>query len=218
MSLAKIPVIALTSWAFKKCIAPPNPPPPKDSKIIRSNRAETEWYSYVVTQYAAHLQYLIGFLEITTILASTYPAPNLRLSPANIMGAALILAGARLRLAAFRHMGALFTFGASIHPAHRLVTAGPYAAVRHPSYTGMLLSHPGWFLWQLARGAWVRESGLLGTAVGKVAVGAYAVFIVVFPLYLVLSRMEVEDRALRERFGREWDEWAGRVRYRVIPA
>jgi len=40
---------------------------------------------------------------------------------------------------------------------------------------------------------------------------------VVFPLYLVLSRMEVEDRALRKRFGREWDEWAGRVRYQVIP-
>jgi protein-S-isoprenylcysteine O-methyltransferase Ste14 len=183
-----------------------------------------------------HLQYLIGFLEIITILASTYPssplsrwvltltttnsapgAPNLHLSPANILGAALILAGARLRLSTFRHMGALFTFGASIHPAHRLVTAGPYAAVWHPSYTGMLLSHPGWFLWQFARGSWVRESGVLGTAVGKIAVGAYAVFIVVFPLYLVLSRMEVEDRALRERFGREWDEWAGRVRYRVIP-
>ncbi|KAF9485675.1 hypothetical protein BDN70DRAFT_537351 [Pholiota conissans] len=230
MLLAKIPLVAIASWAFKICIAPPHPPPPKGSKLIRANRAETEWYSYILTVYAARLQYFIAFLEITTILALTYPSsslpasilaytgtPNLTLSAIPLIGFVLILTGASIRLSTFHYMGPLFTFGASIHPNHRLITHGPYSFVRHPSYTGMMLSHPGWFLWQFGRGSWVRESGVLGTVLGRTVVAMYAIFIVAFPLYLVLSRIKVEDRILKEKFGKKWEEWAGRVKYTVIP-
>ncbi|KAF8964771.1 hypothetical protein BDZ97DRAFT_1814404 [Flammula alnicola] len=235
MSLAKIPLIALVSWAFRKCITPPNPPPPKDAQRISSRKIEAQWYARQVTVSAAYLQYLAGVAEIATILACKYPLSplsrlvlstlvlrggdptNLSLSTLHKVGATLLLLGTLIRLATFRYLGKLFVFEASVQRDHRLVTGGPYAVVRHPSYTGMMISHPGWCLWQFCAGSWVRECGLLNTLLGRVAVLGYVVFIVALPLYIVLSRMEKEDRALREHFGKEWDVWAQRVRYCVVP-
>jgi len=34
---------------------------------------------------------------------------------------------------------------------------------------------------------------------------------------VTLGRMSVEDDILRKQFGAEWDNWAKRVPYRVIP-
>jgi len=32
-----------------------------------------------------------------------------------------------------------------------------------------------------------------------------------------IKRTIVEDAMLKKEFGKEWDEWAGRVKYRMIP-
>lgn len=34
---------------------------------------------------------------------------------------------------------------------------------------------------------------------------------------LIPARMKVEDKRLRRHFGREWDEYAVRVAYRLVP-
>lgn len=36
-------------------------------------------------------------------------------------------------------------------------------------------------------------------------------------LYLTLGRMHAEDGALKKEFGKEWDEYAQRVPYCVLP-
>lgn len=36
-------------------------------------------------------------------------------------------------------------------------------------------------------------------------------------LGVTLGRMKMEDAALRAQFGKEWDDWAKRVPYSVIP-
>lgn len=46
--------------------------------------------------------------------------------------------------------------------------------------------------------------------------GCYLVF-VMGGITVALVRPHVEDALLRERFGAEWDEWAKRVPYRLIP-
>jgi protein-S-isoprenylcysteine O-methyltransferase Ste14 len=33
----------------------------------------------------------------------------------------------------------------------------------------------------------------------------------------LLSRIGTEDEALRRVFGAEWEKWAGRVRYKLVP-
>ena len=47
--------------------------------------------------------------------------------------------GGLIRYKCYRTLGSMFTFEMSIRKDHILVTSGPYAIVRHPSYTGIIL-------------------------------------------------------------------------------
>jgi protein-S-isoprenylcysteine O-methyltransferase Ste14 len=76
-----------------------------------------------------------------------------------------------------------------------LVTAGPYAIVRHPGYLGLLLALPAA---ALALGSWFA----LPSAV------AYSA--------LVTRRASVEDRYLQANL-EDYAEYASRVRFRLIP-
>ncbi|KJA15132.1 hypothetical protein HYPSUDRAFT_149564 [Hypholoma sublateritium FD-334 SS-4] len=144
-------------------------------------------------------------------------AANLRLTPATLVGALMMLAGTLLRVVTYRYLGPFFRFEASIQKDHALVTGGSYAVVRHPSYSGLLLSHVGWFLWQFGAGSWLRESGLWETVGGKFDVSVFAGLVILGSLSVTLGRMASEDRALQARFGAQWDRWVNRVRYMVVP-
>lgn len=97
------------------------------------------------------------------------PPPLLVASPLIILGALATLFGAILRVACFRALGPLFTFELAITPSHSLVTTGPYAWVRHPSYTGIYLTLLGASAVGLAPGAWLRECALrLGACTASV--------------------------------------------------
>lgn len=133
------------------------------------------------------------------------------------IGGAMIVAGTLIRLTTYRYLGKFFKFEASIQKDHQLVTGGPYAFVRHPSYTGLILSHPGWVLWHFGEGSWVRESGMWNTFAGKFVILGFFVSIICGMLYLVLMRMKNEDDALRKQFGKNWDTWAKNVPYFLIP-
>ena len=104
----------------------------------------------------------------------------------------------------------------SITKDHSLVTSGPYGIVRHPSYTGGIMTVASVFLLHATKGSWVRESGLLQYLPGKVAAGIF-VFLITPATVVLLLRMKAEDRALRRQFGDKWDSWAARVRYMIIP-
>ena len=57
---------------------------------------------------------------------------------------------------------------------------------------------------------WIGESGTDGVVL-SVLVG------MVYVSWLFVKRAEAEDQALKEAFGKEWEEWARVVRYRFIP-
>jgi protein-S-isoprenylcysteine O-methyltransferase Ste14 len=79
----------------------------------------------------------------------------------------------------------------------RLVTTGPFAVIRHPTYLSHTLMLLGLFLW----------SGV--TALGIVTVlDALAVTSAVIPL---------EERELSERFGKEYEEYRRKVPSRFFP-
>jgi len=129
----------------------------------------------------------------------------------------MVITGTLIRIITYRYLGEFFRFQASIQHDHKLVTGGPYSIVRHPAYTGLLISHLGWFLWQFWEGSWVRESGLLGTAHGKITALSYAVVVILGQLYLALTRISKEDEALRKTFGKRWEDWAKKVPYCAVP-
>jgi len=54
--------------------------------------------------------------------------------------------GGIIRHMCYQSMGSMFTVERSIRKDHILVTWGPYAIVRHPSYTGLLIVFIGMIL------------------------------------------------------------------------
>ena len=113
-----------------------------------------------------------------------------------VVGLALIWAGLALRLWAFHTLGQLFKVRIEIQPGHRVVQDGPYRFLRHPSYTGSLVSLLG-----------------LGVALGSLLSVAAAVLI---PAVGLVVRIEHEERQLREALGGEYERYAERTR-RLIP-
>ena len=178
---------------------------------------------------------MAGIAEIATILAWNFRSSDfsqstlsllvmkggrpegLQLTPIIALGGIMIIIGSLIRLVTYRYLGEFFRFEASIQHNHKLVTGGPYSIVRHPGYTGLLISYSGWFLWQFWEGTWIRESGLWDTAQGKLATLSYTIIMILVSSYLVLSRMSNEDEALRKQFGKRWEDWAKKVQYYLLP-
>ena len=112
-----------------------------------------------------------------------------------------------LGLALWLPGAALFSWAMGVNPffektvriqterGHRVVDTGPYAFVRHPGYLGFF----GWTLSApLLLGSWWAFVPAL-LAVGSIVI-----------------RTVLEDRTLRRRLS-GYEEYAGRVRYRLIP-
>jgi protein-S-isoprenylcysteine O-methyltransferase Ste14 len=60
------------------------------------------------------------------------------------------------------------------------------------------------------------ESGLWNTVLGKLLFVMYfSPFISI--IFFTLARMSKEDIALRNQFGKKWDDWAKRVPYYIFP-
>src|SRR5258705_7074103 len=86
-------------------------------------------------------------------------APAIRPSRAFVVGWVLVVLGGALRLVCYRTLGQFFTFELAIQRQQRLVTRGPYAVVRHPSYIGCIAIYAGGIMCQFCPGSWFVESG-----------------------------------------------------------
>jgi protein-S-isoprenylcysteine O-methyltransferase len=113
-----------------------------------------------------------------------------------LVGIALIWAGMAFRLWAVLTLGAFFRTSVVVQDGHQLVTAGPYRWLRHPAYTGAIVTMVGI---GLAFGNW----GSLGA-------------LILFPCLAIAYRIHAEERALTEQFGEAYRDFS-RTRSRVIP-
>ena len=139
------------------------------------------------------------------------------MSNAAAIGLTLMALGIWIRLMTYHHLGQFFRFETSIQKDHELIVSGPYSIVRHPSYTGLILIFGGLFPWYLGKGTWVMESGLWNTMLGKLLVVMYFAVLNTLGSFLLLGMMSKEDMALRDQFGKKWDDWAERVPYSIFP-
>ena len=111
-------------------------------------------------------------------------------------GLVLMAAGTALRWAAIRALWRYFTVNVSILEGQRVVRAGLYGVVRHPSYTGLLLRYLGF---GLAFANWLSAA------------------LVFLPLLCAtVYRIRVEEEALRAHFGEEYEAYAS-VTKRLVP-
>lgn len=147
--------------------------------------------------------------DIRDPTARTIPSPI-------VIGTVLMCIGTAVRLLAYNHLGRHFTFQLSLRKGHKLVTGGPYSIVRHPSYTGATVYLVGTAMSLLGPGSVYAELGLWRNALTCV-LGACLAAMLSYLMLGMCIRMPNEDLALKKEFQGEWEEYAKRTPYRLIP-
>lgn len=113
-----------------------------------------------------------------------------------LLGIGLILLGMAIRFTAIISLGRFFTVDVAIRQGHSLKTDGMYRYVRHPAYTGSLLSFLGF---GVSLNNWV------------------SLVVVVIPVTAAfLYRIKLEEEMLKESFGADYEAYK-RETYRLLP-
>lgn len=111
-------------------------------------------------------------------------------------GLLLMATGLALRFWAIRVLARFFTVDVHIQQGHELIRRGPYRWIRHPSYTGSLMTFLGF-----------------GLALGN----RWSLLVVMVPVTLAfLWRIRVEERVLADAFPTQYPDYARQTR-RLIP-
>ncbi|EIW59334.1 uncharacterized protein TRAVEDRAFT_19788 [Trametes versicolor FP-101664 SS1] len=160
-------------------------------------------------------------LPSSTIARSIMPslsptAHEPRLSSLFIAGWVMTALGGGLRFLCYHQLGRQFTYSLTIVEDHNLITTGPYAIVRHPSYIAWITFISGVLVTQLCPGSWFAECGPSGSFFGCAAMAVW----VVYNLYIVAmlpARMRREDEALKKQFGDKWVQWSRHTPYKLVP-
>lgn len=111
-------------------------------------------------------------------------------------GIALVWAGMLFRLWCIRTLGDFFSTQLVVQQAHELITAGPYRFLRHPSYTGGLITLGG-----------------LGISLGN---GLSLATLLLTGLVVYVWRIKAEEKMLARAFGERYEAYKKRS-WRLIP-
>jgi protein-S-isoprenylcysteine O-methyltransferase Ste14 len=139
------------------------------------------------------LRVFIFLIAIVLLLTTRIPLPwlYLQLWPLGLwpfwLGAAVTIAGLLFAVWAREHLGKNWSRSVTIKQDHELITAGPYAVVRHPIYTGIL-------------------TGFLGMAIAISQVRGFIVFVLFFLAFWIKLRME--EQWMRSQFGEAYAAYA----------
>ena len=158
--------------------------------------------------------FIIIFWILVALEASRSFGQKELLNSRLVSGTLLTTLASVLRLSSFKSLGHHFTYQLAILPSHKLVTTGPYAYIRHPSYTALPFIILGCALSFTSRGTVLREW------IGERNTDGVVLSVLIALLYVgwrFVERASAEDEVLKEEFGKEWEEWARVVKYRFIP-
>jgi protein-S-isoprenylcysteine O-methyltransferase Ste14 len=145
---------------------------------------------------ASRLTHVVPLLIAAYLLVRRVPLPllNDRFTPLSIwtasLGAALTFAGLAFAIWARFIIAGNWSSYVELKQDHELIVAGPYALVRHPIYTGLLVAFAGS---ALAVGEWR---------------GVLAVAIVAASFW---RKLKLEETVMRRQFGEAYARYAARV-------
>ncbi len=111
-------------------------------------------------------------------------------------GLFIIILGMIFRFFSIWTLGRFFTVDVTIRDNHKLKKDGIYKTIRHPSYSGSLLSFVGF---GISLNNWIS-----------------LIVITVLVTYAFLRRIKIEEKALSEHFGAEYLDYKENT-YRLIP-
>jgi protein-S-isoprenylcysteine O-methyltransferase Ste14 len=144
---------------------------------------------------------IIWITIILSVTAGVFAAikTNIPLVETNLLkyiGLILIIAGVVVRFTAIRTLGKFFTVNLAINNEHRLIDKGFYKYIRHPSYTGSLLSFLGLAVYF---NNWI------------------CIPVILVPIITVfIFRINIEEKLLIQQPGLNYSEYIKRTK-RLIP-
>ena len=143
--------------------------------------------------------WLVTLTAVALGIVAAYQLPFCRLPASRestVIACGLLILGAALRWYAILYLGRFFTVNVAIHSDHQVVDSGPYHFIRHPSYTGSLLTMVGF----------------------SMSLNNWASFVIILLpcLAVTLWRIRVEEQALRGALGDRYSVYMRRTR-RLIP-
>lgn len=111
-------------------------------------------------------------------------------------GLLLMATGMIVRFWAVRVLARFFTIDVAVQEGHQLIRRGPYRLLRHPSYTGSLMTFLGF-----------------GLALGNL----WSLLVLMTPVLIAfLRRIRVEERVLADAFPAQYPEYARQTK-RLVP-
>lgn len=148
-----------------------------------------------------HMLILMWVTIVISILLGVICAIHLsciisRSAVVNYSGLTLIIAGILIRVSAIRTLGKFFTVDLTVQSGQILVQRGLYKYVRHPAYTGSLLSFLG-----------------MGISLNN-WISVVAIFIPVLASFIY--RINVEEKMLLDQFGYVYRDYIQRTK-RLLP-
>ena len=164
------------------------------NRLVRSKNAESKeldknplsliWIAIVVS------------MTLGILIVIYWAAPMVYTNLLLYLGSVLILVGMIIRFIAVITLGKFFTVNLAVHGNHRLIKTGLYKHIRHPSYSGSLLSFVGF---GLSLNNWI------------------SLIIILVPILVTfINRINIEEKLLLGQFGSEYEEYKKKSK-RLIP-
>ena len=156
----------------------------KDKKGEDKNSLRIIWITIGIANLAAIFCAQIDLFPIGKTLVISY------------IGLFLILTGMIIRFIAIYTLGSFFTVDLTIKENHKIKKDGLYKIIRHPAYSGALLSFLGFGL----------------------SLNDYtSLAIIAIPVTLAfINRIMIEEKLLTDQFGTEYSDYMNKT-YRLIP-
>ena len=157
---------------------------PSDKKNEDKNSMATIWIT------------ILMIIPLSIFIATYFHASIFRNNKYDYVGLIVIGLGILIRFIAINSLGKFFTVDVTIRKQHELKKDGLYKLVRHPSYSGSILSFVGF---GISLNNWI---------------SLFVVTIAVFTAFM--KRIRIEENVLQNQFGEEYKKYAKKT-YRLIP-
>lgn len=164
------------------------------NRLVRSGKSDkqstdknTEIYLWVT---------IVVSITIGVFVSIKFTLPILLNGQLVLIGTIIIIVGIIIRFIAIKQLGRFFTVNVTIRDDHKLIQSGFYKYLRHPSYTGSLLSFLGF---GISLNNWL------------------SLAIIFLPaLFAFIYRMKIEEIVLSEQFGKQYQDYISKTK-RIIP-
>jgi len=155
-----------------------------NAKVLDRNSLNLIWIAIVVS------------MTMGILCAIYWAVPLVHSNVLLYIGSILIVIGMSIRFIAIRTLGKFFTVNLAIHADQSLIETGLYKYIRHPSYTGSLLSFVGF---SLSLNNWL------------------SLIIIFVPILVTfINRINIEETLLFKEFGSGYEDYKKRTK-RLIP-